>query len=64
MSNVYIIPNNIALSPPLHRERVCDRTNDCGDWEDEPKDVCGQRRDECKESNGGCDQVILFLPCP
>ena len=38
------------------RSKVCDGTNNCGGWEDEPERGCGV--DECAEENGGCDQVF------
>ena len=43
----------------LPRERVCDLVNDCGDWEDEPKELCGLNKNECEVNNGGCDQLCV-----
>ena len=42
----------------LPSERVCDRINDCGNWEDEPK-TCFLNVAECEENNGGCDQLCV-----
>ena len=44
-------------------ERVCNRKNDCGNWADEPKSLCGLN--ECSEGlevGGGCDQQCIDLP--
>ena len=40
----------------LPLDRVCDRVNDCGGWEDE--DNCGDE-DDCDDDNGGCDQICI-----
>lgn len=37
--------------------KVCDKTQDCPDSEDEPVDKCG--RDECQQNNGGCSQLCV-----
>ena len=42
----------------LPSERVCDRINDCGDWEDEPK-TCFEDVAKCEEDNGGCDHLCV-----
>ena len=39
---------------------VCDHNNDCGSWEDEPKDSC--QKNECQENNGGCDHLCFDTP--
>ena len=44
----------------IPNDRVCDRINDCGDWEDEPKDKC--ERNECLVGNGGCDHHCFDTP--
>jgi hypothetical protein len=46
-------------------ERVCNRKNDCGNWADEPKALCGVN--ECSSKSldsvgGGCDQQCIDLP--
>jgi hypothetical protein len=44
-------------------ERVCNRKNDCGNWADEPKNLCDLN--ECSEGTevgGGCDQQCIDLP--
>ena len=38
-------------------DKLCDQTNDCGNWEDEPKDKCGV--DECAVGNGGCSDICM-----
>ena len=56
-------------------EDVCDRKNDCGGWQDEPKDLChvneclGPEGSGAKGQqaiylppNGGCDQKCVDLP--
>eukprot|EP00091_Calanus_sinicus_P007483 TRINITY_DN18555_c0_g1_i1.p1 TRINITY_DN18555_c0_g1~~TRINITY_DN18555_c0_g1_i1.p1 ORF type:complete len:129 (-),score=44.35 TRINITY_DN18555_c0_g1_i1:84-470(-) len=45
--------------PCLPLDRVCDHNNDCGNWEDEPKESC--QKNECQEDNGGCDHLCLIL---
>ena len=40
-------------------DRVCDRKNDCGNWQDEPADLCGV--DECRRRNGGCDHKCVDM---
>jgi hypothetical protein len=37
--------------------KVCDKSQDCPDGEDEPVGKCG--RDECKSNNGGCSQLCV-----
>ena len=44
-------------------EKVCNRKNDCGNWADEPKNLCDLN--ECSEGTevgGGCDQQCIDLP--
>jgi hypothetical protein len=38
----------------LPLERVCDLVNDCGNFEDEPRELCGSQH--CARDNGGCSQ--------
>lgn len=40
-------------------DRVCDRKNDCGNWQDEPPDLCGV--DECRRRNGGCEHKCVDM---
>ena len=47
--------------PCLPRDRVCDTINDCGNYEDEPRDGCGQDG-KCGVENGGCDQLCTDTP--
>jgi len=42
----------------IPKDRVCDRVNDCGSWEDEPK-TCFLNITECQIDNGGCDQICV-----
>ena len=37
---------------------MCDRINDCGDWEDEPK-TCFEDVAKCETDNGGCDHLCV-----
>lgn len=37
--------------------KVCDGTNDCGQWEDEPSGKCSI--DECATNNGGCQHACI-----
>ncbi len=43
----------------LDLSRVCDGHNDCGNWQDEPKDKCNVN--ECAVDNGGCEQKCVDL---
>ena len=38
------------------QDRVCDTFNDCGNFADEDRLVCGG--EDCATDNGGCEQVI------
>jgi hypothetical protein len=44
----------------LPLERVCDLVNDCGNFEDEPRELCGSQ--QCHKDNGGCGQVCTDTP--
>lgn len=46
--------------PCLPLDRVCDHNNDCGNWEDEPKESC--QKNECQEDNGRCDHLCFDTP--
>lgn len=45
----------------LPLDRVCDTVNDCGAFEDEPRDKCGGE-EKCSISNGGCQQQCIDTP--
>lgn len=38
-------------------DKLCDQHNDCGNWEDEPRDKCGVN--ECTVGNGGCAEICV-----
>eukprot|EP00088_Acartia_fossae_P049883 TRINITY_DN5531_c0_g1_i10.p1 TRINITY_DN5531_c0_g1~~TRINITY_DN5531_c0_g1_i10.p1 ORF type:complete len:915 (-),score=202.11 TRINITY_DN5531_c0_g1_i10:693-3437(-) len=40
---------------------VCDSINNCGNFEDEPRERCGGEG-TCAANNGGCDQICLNTP--
>lgn len=40
--------------------KVCDKKPDCPNFEDEPRDRCGE--DECAKNNGGCTQRCVDTP--
>ena len=42
-------------------EFVCDTKNDCGGFEDEPRERCGGEG-KCGVENGGCDQKCVDTP--
>lgn len=45
----------------LPSERVCDRINDCGAWEDEPH-TCFLAVPKCQADNGGCNHLCVETP--
>lgn len=44
----------------IPKDRLCDKNNDCGNFEDEPRDTCGG--EDCGVENGGCHQECNRTP--
>ncbi|GAB1601643.1 very low-density lipoprotein receptor-like isoform X2 [Argonauta hians] len=40
--------------------KVCDFRNDCGNWNDEHKELCNEKF-PCKDMNGGCEQQCISM---